>query len=861
MIRAVRYIHVSVTINDVVTLDFFRSVESIFSFRAPLRSIHSSFQNINLRGGEDIIRTGMPQIERTHEEKKLNFSRKRAIHRLAEENALPPPYSLQSPAAAAAAAQIPATGDLDWSDSPLELPTPAQCIAHLKLLHAFAKLRHEVGNYEGLYGIESEQFRGRRENVAEGVAPADEEQHLPRGGLEECDTGTKQVDTEAEQDAGSLAERLREKRWTVFVTKAVDRFDKWWESLPSGSDASNFPLRTVHFEARSARNSEAIKHWPEGGEDMDGYLQTSLPPLDVLMVWHTYMLNPRAYLEDCMRMRRRPQWRTRFPWQLIYESIDEHFVYRPSDASKETFARAVPHAPWDWERDLEDKSVTCPKCSKEVSALYTRVPADISVEAMESYVVEDFGYAGRCFQERCPRCNLAITHQNLRVGKFVDDVARLLEHKLPLPGTILNSAGVPETTKNGKKIGSHDPFFPNRLVENLNIFEPETLRSKMEELTIGSIQQEWKRLMASRSSIRWVNLEQHRTEHVARDSKIAVRKLFSKYWDNSSRFGIDLIGAVIRQASFVQKMVKLDWLHSPALTTTAKRSIVKYHRFIRIIAESSTILAVPTLDVDLAWHTHQLNPKLYYKYTLSETKKFVNHDDKIPAPDLNKSFKQTAQLYEEKYGTPYAECACWYCESTREPLRSSLTNRIFGSPVTIERVANMDLCKDATSGPHISAHNALVVLMSAWERRAELEKLDREYAKVRTRYAKKKRAEDTPRRDQDVAVYGPYGYPAVYPGYVPYYAEPTCEGNRYSGAGESAGGGCVAGTCCPGASVGNCASEGGGGGTPACQASCGGGGSAAGGCGSSGGGGDGGGGGGGDGGGGGGGGCGGGGGS
>lgn len=28
-----------------------------------------------------------------------------------------------------------------------------------------------------------------------------------------------------------------------------------------------------------------------------------MPPLDVLMVWHTYMLNPQWYAEDCQRLR------------------------------------------------------------------------------------------------------------------------------------------------------------------------------------------------------------------------------------------------------------------------------------------------------------------------------------------------------------------------------------------------------------------------------------------------------------------------------------------------------------------------------------------------------------------------------
>ena len=37
---------------------------------------------------------------------------------------------------------------------------------------------------------------------------------------------------------------------------------------------------------------------------------STLPPVDVLMVWHSHMLNPRAYLEDCLRNGQMHMWRT-----------------------------------------------------------------------------------------------------------------------------------------------------------------------------------------------------------------------------------------------------------------------------------------------------------------------------------------------------------------------------------------------------------------------------------------------------------------------------------------------------------------------------------------------------------------------
>ena len=88
---------------------------------------------------------------------------------------------------------------------------------------------------------------------------------------------------------------------------------------------------------------------------------------------------------------------------------------------------------------------------------------------------------------------------------------------------------------------------------------------------------------------------------VYRDERIAIRKMMGCYWGNGSMFSMDLVGAVIRQGSFVEKMHAIDWLHSPALRHTIERLITKYERFIQIMAEYPKETAVPTLDIDLAW--------------------------------------------------------------------------------------------------------------------------------------------------------------------------------------------------------------------------------------------------------------------
>lgn len=107
-----------------------------------------------------------------------------------------------------------------------------------------------------------------------------------------------------------------------------------------------------------------------------------------------------------------------------------------------------------------------------------------------------------------------------------------------------------------------------------------------------------------------------------------------------------------------------------------KRLVVKYERFIQIMIDHPGQVAVPTLDVDLAWHTHQLSPRTYLDFTIARAgqpkfsvqtrdRKLIDHDDKINEDKLSSAFEWTSKTYQEMFGEVYSECTCWYCEAVR----------------------------------------------------------------------------------------------------------------------------------------------------------------------------------------------------
>lgn len=131
--------------------------------------------------------------------------------------------------------------------------------------------------------------------------------------------------------------------------------------------------------------------------------------------------------------------------------------------------------------------------------------------------------------------------------------------------------------------------------------------------------------------------------------------------------GIDFnpAAAVHRQARFALKMAQFGWLHSPTLRATLARAIVRYSRFFSLVGTANGP-TVPTLDIDLVWHTHQLSPGNYSKFCRAATKgRFVDHNDRVEKESLDVGSQRTADLYREQFKGEYLLCHSWYCEFAR----------------------------------------------------------------------------------------------------------------------------------------------------------------------------------------------------
>ncbi len=390
------------------------------------------------------------------------------------------------------------------------------------------------------------------------------------------------------------------------------------------------------------------------------------------MVWHTHMLNPRAFLEDSMLAGLRRPWALGMPWTLVNAAIDTDFNYNVSAACKARWAHQTGLA-WDNADDDMVKKTKCPRCNIPLHIPWTT--CGLAADAPKGTGPVDLsgnGYGDSKLWYECPGDGTVITKELLSVAKFVEDTKALLGPSArPMPGTLLDpKTGMPGQPHSG--LGPRElvpQTFPNRMLKSgcneirsriTGLMSPYTNVT----LTMDNVRKEIEAVIGDAANIRQIeNVPTHRARYkLPQESRIAVRKMMSRYWENFTLFALDLGGAVMRQGVFIEKMCKLDWLHSPSARDTMGRLLTKYHRFVGIMKAHPTQLAVPTLDVDLAWHTHQLSPSAYYKYTVDRTRRFVDHDDKVDDNTLSRQFEWTSKVYQELYGEVYTECTCWYCE-------------------------------------------------------------------------------------------------------------------------------------------------------------------------------------------------------
>ncbi|GBE89582.1 hypothetical protein SCP_1602450 [Sparassis crispa] len=469
-------------------------------------------------------------------------------------------------------------------------------------------------------------------------------------------------------------------KWAWFVGLAVERFQRWAAGVRPGT----------------------LQRW----------VAEELPPIDVLMVWHAYLLNPGWYAEDCLRL---PIMKTlgglgdRYIHAVV--EMGDLAQYQPSSERIASWQEqtGTPWDPLEAAAQMKHRTIRCPKCLTSANAPYL--------------TADGTGYAQHKFALACAHCGCAVTLEKLAVRKFMRDLTE------PYQGPELAFGG----------------YFAGTLFTQTNATN--TARAEAVKgflLRMGTFRKSDEHM--SRKT--WEDDVLKKLDYSLLRARAAVNialrsggrrlptRIFSAYTDDRP-FSIDLVGAVVRQGSFIDKMYAFGWTE-PGYFDDKEDELVlvhataRYHAFLDLMSSSPMSFFVPTLDIDLVWHSHQLMGSRYANECARYVKRYIDHDDKVEENHLATSFDVTCRAWEERFKLPYTHCGCPLPGETIGRRLSRLSQNLF-------HTANSDTPSalrpppraDALSATHASEHNAIAAgggLHAArveHHRRARAEKLAR----------------------------------------------------------------------------------------------------------------------------------------
>jgi len=122
----------------------------------------------------------------------------------------------------------------------------------------------------------------------------------------------------------------------------------------------------------------------------------------------------------------------------------------------------------------------------------------------------------------------------------------------------------------------------------------------------------------------------------------------------------DLVAAVRRQSKFFYH-VSLPHYHDDRFL---RQALARYRKFLRLKLRHRDAVLVPSYDIDLVWHTHQLHPLLYKHDTVALLGRMFNHDDSLddrsPGSAQQDAYTRTRQLWMEAYEEHFALTGAMY---------------------------------------------------------------------------------------------------------------------------------------------------------------------------------------------------------
>lgn len=404
------------------------------------------------------------------------------------------------------------------------------------------------------------------------------------------------------------AQMDRDSRWTWFITLAIDRFERWVKSLQF------VPL--------------------------EKFISKQFPPIDVWMVWHAYLLNPCWYEEDCERLLILQQLRLLNMFVVASINIGKLANNQPSVSRIAAWHKQTGSFfdPFDAIEELTHKQMECPRCRTRVFVPFVNDNGT--------------GYSEQQFSAMCPLpgCRLKITKGNLAVAKFVRDLTESEDgSENYMAGSLFFG--------NGKRDPRRAKAIKDQLTQSSQ-FCRKSPRSSNQRIA----RLDWEKEIKESIGYSWPLLKDA-IAIALRDQPEATRTNILNAYEDDSPFSINLISAVLRQGLFTKRIDELGWLKPGTFREGDKlqvleHALLRYHCFLDLAAASPNLMPVPTLDIDLIWHSHQLMGGRYGVDCDIYAGRRIDHPLATEEAVLSTALDNTCRAWQSRFHIPYMQCGC-----------------------------------------------------------------------------------------------------------------------------------------------------------------------------------------------------------
>ncbi|PON38888.1 Glycine-rich domain-containing protein-like [Parasponia andersonii] len=223
-----------------------------------------------------------------------------------------------------------------------------------------------------------------------------------------------------------------------------------------------------------------------------------------------------------------------------------------------------------------------------------------------------------------------------------------------------------------------------RIFDNCNVV------SSLEKTCQRATEEIWKSLYPEEPYI--LDLNRASSEDIS--ERVYALEKWTKY---------DLVSAVKRQNPFFYQVSRSHMNNDLFL----KGALARYKGFLHLIRrnreKSLKRFCVPTYDIDLIWHSHQLHPLSYCKDLNELLGKVLEHDDtdsdRTKGMKLDVGFSGTTKQWEETFGTRYWRAGAMYKGSAPTPV----TNTPFSSNMIKKEIVALNEYKEIIQLPEVKS--------------------------------------------------------------------------------------------------------------------------------------------------------------